>query len=73
MEEIKECVGTSCDSYEGQFRALLIAIEAGQPSKAKSTLKKERELKHLFCLINYNARGGNAFRDKGKGRVANSN
>ena len=39
VEEIKEYVGISCDGYEEKFRALLIAIEARQPSLAKSASK----------------------------------
>lgn len=32
VEEIKNCVGSYCDGFEEQFRALLIANEAGQPA-----------------------------------------
>lgn len=45
VEELKDCVGITCEGNEDQFRALLIAIEAGQPSLAKSAVRKERELK----------------------------
>lgn len=68
VEEIKDCTGISCGGFEQQFQALLIAIEAGQPSLAKSVAKKERKLKKSWYSII--ARGGSAFRAKGK-RVAN--
>lgn len=66
VDEINECVGISFVGFEVQFRALLIAIEAGQPSLARTASKKESELKHLECSINYNARGCSDFREKGK-------
>jgi len=72
VDEIKDCVGISCVGFEEQFRALLIAIEVGQPSLARSALKKERELMRLSCSINYNAKGESAFKDKGKERVVYS-
>lgn len=46
-----------CEGYEGQFRDLLIAIEVGQPSLATLAARKERELKKLFCSINYDMCG----------------
>lgn len=66
VEELKECVNIYCGGYEEQFKALLIAIEAGQPSLAKSVVRKERELKKFFCFIKFDVRGGSAFRVKGK-------
>lgn len=61
----------SCDGFEEQFSALLIAIEASQPLSARSALKKERrELKRLACSVNYIVRGGSAIRDKGKGELS---
>lgn len=46
------------------FKALVIAIEAGQPLLARSASKKERELKRLSCSINYEAREGSASRGR---------
>lgn len=34
VEELKYCVSITCKGYEDQFKALLIAIKAGQPSLA---------------------------------------
>lgn len=69
--EIKNCVGVSCARFDDQFKELLIAIEAGQPSLARSTAKKNRGLITLLCFVNYKGRGGSAFRPKGKERAAN--
>lgn len=46
-------MGIYCEGFEEQFKALLVAIEAGRSTALKSTIKKERELKQLICLINY--------------------
>lgn len=43
--------GISCGRYGEQFKALLIAIETDQPSLAKSTTRKEEELKKLSCSL----------------------
>lgn len=53
VKELKDCVGISCERYEEQFIALLIAIEASQHSLAKSATRKEKELKKLLYSINY--------------------
>ncbi|KAG6703730.1 hypothetical protein I3842_07G100400 [Carya illinoinensis] len=58
VKEIRNCVGISCDGFEEQFRALRIAIKVGQFALARSTSKKERELKRLECIINYKSRKG---------------
>lgn len=50
VDEIKDCVGISCDGFEELFSALLIAIEAGQSSLARSASKRERELKRLWIF-----------------------
>lgn len=60
-----------CDGYEEQFRALLIAIEFGQPFLSKSAARKEREMKKLSSSINYDNSGGNDFCAKGRERTAN--
>lgn len=69
IDEIKECVEISCKEYEKQFKALLIAIEAGQPSLARFASKKERELKRLSCSINYDSTEGSVYKGKDKLRV----
>lgn len=71
-DEINDCVVISYKGFEEQVRALLIAIEAGQPSLVRSASKNERELKRLSCSINYNVTEGSAYRGKGKERAANS-
>lgn len=58
--------------FKEQFRALIVAIEIGQPSLAPSTSRKERELKRLLTSINYNGRGWNILRSKCKERVVNN-
>lgn len=65
-------MGVSCVGFDEQFTALVIAIEAGQPSSARSAAKKNRELKRLSCSDNYKGGGGNAFRPKGEEMEANS-
>lgn len=54
--------------FEEQLKALLVAIEAGRSIALKSTAKKNRELKHLKCSINYDNKEGGVGRDKLKGR-----
>lgn len=62
-------MGVSSEGFEEQFRALLVAIEAGQLSMTQFTSKKERKLKILSASINYDGREGSVFRSKCKGRV----
>ncbi|XP_040989014.1 uncharacterized protein LOC121236643 [Juglans microcarpa x Juglans regia] len=64
VEEIRDVVGISCHGFEEHFRALLIAIEAGQPALAKSAAKKERELKRLECSITYKSKDESVWREK---------
>lgn len=40
------------------MRALLIVIEAGHILSPKASSRKDRELKHLTCSINYDTRKG---------------
>lgn len=40
-------VGISCVGYEEKFKALLIAIESGRSTIAKSAVKRDKELKRL--------------------------
>lgn len=67
VEELKDCVGITCDGFGKQFKALIITIEVGQPSLTKSIARKERELKKLSYSINYNNKS--AFCGKGKNRA----
>lgn len=72
VDGIHDYVGISCEGFEEQFKALLIAIEAEQPFLARSSSKKERELKRLACSINYDVREGIARRGRHKDRANNS-
>lgn len=56
MEEIKACVGISCEGFEEQFKALLVAIEADRTLAMKSAVKVDRELKRLQSSINYDCK-----------------
>lgn len=40
VDEIRSLVGISCEGYEEQFKAFLIAIEAGHPVLARSAFKR---------------------------------
>lgn len=51
-------MGISCDGFEEQFKALIIAIESGHSLALKSASKKERELRRLECSINYDIKRG---------------
>lgn len=42
VKEIEECVGNSCEGFEEQFQALLIAIESNRLSATKSASKRDR-------------------------------
>lgn len=48
--EIQACVEISCDGFEEQFKALLIAIESRLSLALKSASKIERELKKIRML-----------------------
>ncbi|KAG2678839.1 hypothetical protein I3760_11G022800 [Carya illinoinensis] len=56
VKEIHDCVGNSCECFEDQFRALLIAIEYDHSHLSRSASKRNWELKRLTCSINYDAR-----------------
>ncbi|KAF5466945.1 hypothetical protein F2P56_016823 [Juglans regia] len=66
VEELQSCMGISCKGYEEQFKALIIAIEAGQHGTG---LKRNRELKRLTWSINYDGKEGSASRTRNKGRA----
>lgn len=36
LDEIRKCIGISCEGFKDQFKALLITIVAGQPLLARS-------------------------------------
>lgn len=69
MDELNDCMRISYEGFEKQFRALLVAIEAGQPSLARSVSEKEREFKRLSFSINYDGKGDSVARSKGKEKV----
>lgn len=60
-------MGLSCEGYEDQFMALLVAMEVGRSTAMKSAVRKERELKRLECSINYDNKKGTLGRDRAKG------
>ena len=66
IEDLQNCLGISCAGYEEQFKALIIAIEAGQNGAGT---KRERELRRLTWSINYDGKEGSASRGRNKGRV----
>lgn len=61
-------MGISCVGFEEQFKALLVAIEVARSNAVKSTMKRDRELKHLKSSINYDNKEGSVGRDRLKGR-----
>jgi len=74
MEDIHHCVGLSSDGFEGEFMALLTAIETSHNwgesvSNSKSANRGKRELKRLPCSINYDSMGGSSSRSRVKGVV----
>ncbi|XP_042952731.1 uncharacterized protein LOC122289632 isoform X1 [Carya illinoinensis] len=69
VKDMSYCLGMSCEGYEDQLQALLITIKSGQPLLARSSMKKDRELKKLACSINYDAWEGSACRGRHKDRV----
>lgn len=46
-------MGISCEGFEEQFRALLIAIELNR----FSATKRDRELRRLTYSVNYDSKG----------------
>lgn len=60
-------MGISCVGFEDQFKALLVAIEAGRPLAMKSIPKKNWELEGLVCSINYDSKKGSIGRYRAKG------
>ncbi|KAG6706344.1 hypothetical protein I3842_07G219300 [Carya illinoinensis] len=69
IKDMSHFLGMSCEGYEDQLQALLIAIKSGQPLLARLAMKKDRELKRLACSINYDAREGSVCRGRHKDRV----
>jgi hypothetical protein len=70
-------VGVSCDQYEDKLLALFEQIEAKQVQSLADSLalattvsrvKGQREIKRLDCSINYDKKGEQSYRRRGKGR-----
>lgn len=51
-------MGIYCEGFEDQFKALLVAIEAGRILAMKSAMKRNRELKPLRILLTMTRRIG---------------
>jgi hypothetical protein len=77
VKNLCHVVSLSYEGYEEQMWALFIAIEANRDrgvlaSTSNFSVKQEnirkRELKCYTCSINYDAKGGQSQRAKGKGR-----
>lgn len=41
VDELKDCLEVSYEGFEKQFRAFIVAIEASQPSLARSTSNRK--------------------------------
>jgi hypothetical protein len=64
VTEIYWLVGISCEGFEGEFLAILIAIEVEEchkqhdlASSSKKGNKGSRKLRNLECSINYDSKG----------------
>jgi hypothetical protein len=80
MERVKgyyKLVGVSCDQYEDKLLALFELIEARRVQSLADSLamvttasgvKGQREIKWLDCSINYDKKGEQSNRRRGKGR-----
>jgi len=80
MERVKgyyKLVGVSCDQYEDKLLALFEQIEAKRVQSLADSLalattvsrvKGQREIKRLDCSINYDKKGEQSYRRRGKGR-----
>lgn len=62
-------MGISYDGFDEQFRALLISIEEDRFQSPRSISRRNRELKHLTCLINYDGREGSTSKSRSKGKA----
>lgn len=60
-------MGISCEGFEEQFRALLIAIELNR----FSATKRDRELRRLTYSVNYDSKERNVSHDRSKGKGTN--
>ncbi|KAF5480112.1 hypothetical protein F2P56_000881 [Juglans regia] len=64
VEELQSCMGILCVGYEEQFKALIIAIEAGQHGAGS---KRDSELKRLTWSINYDGNDGSGNMEETRG------
>lgn len=75
IKSLRHVVGMSCEGFEGDM-TLLKAIEASRTqngmtsssSPLSRSMRRQRELKRLDCSSNYDSKGGQCSRGKGKGR-----
>jgi hypothetical protein len=72
--EINRLVGVSCDGFEGQFLAILIAIEAkerhrqhGSAPRSEQGNKGSRKLRRLEYSISYDSKCKCSSCGKGRG------
>jgi hypothetical protein len=80
MERVKgyyKLVGVSCDQFEDKLLALFEWIEAKRDQSLADSLalvtpisrvKGQREIKWLDCSINYEKKGDQSYRRRGKGK-----
>jgi hypothetical protein len=76
MERVKsyyKLIGVSCDQFEDKLLALFELIEARRADSlamvpTASGVKGQREIKQLDCSINYDKKGEQSYRRRGKGR-----
>jgi len=76
MERVKsyyKLIGVSCDQFEDKLLALFELIEARRADSlamvpTASGVKGQREIKRLDCSINYDKKGEQSYRRRGKGR-----
>jgi hypothetical protein len=80
MERVKgyyKLVGVSCDQFEDKLLALFEQIEAKRDQSLVDSLalvtsvsgvKGQREIKRLDCSINYEKKGEQSYRRRGKGK-----
>jgi hypothetical protein len=76
MERVKgyyKLIGVSCDQFEDKLLALFELIETKRVQSlamvpSVSGVKGQREIKRLDCSINYDKKGVQSYRRRGKGR-----
>jgi len=77
IKSFHHVVGVSCEGFKGDMMTLLKAIEASRTQNgtasssnplSRSVNRRQQELKRLDCSMNYDSKGDQCSRGKGKGK-----